>query len=253
MLKENMAQKNKKSIILEHLNELVKKNIQSGIDRLPSERELADEFGVSRNILREALGFLTARGIIEIRERQGIFIKNFDMNKNFGNVQNIQMMPTDLIAYQMELRIIISVPAAELAAFRRTDEDIAKLWECYDNFIRCPYSTMEEKIQNGKWEGLLHYLVTEAAHNPILSRVNESINSLMEKNTDLTHPYILSEVGWMEHIQTQHYKIIKALEKQNSKEAGEIMKIHLIESFDQMQKTYPMPIPDIPNEYWKFK
>lgn len=229
----------KKQLIQNKIVELIQGSKMSQGDKLPSERELARLMGVSRNVLREAIVTLSNLEIIEVRERQGIFVKKKDGIDINDTLNNLQALPADLVTYQMEARIIISVPAARLAAVRRTEDDLKKMWECFDNFINCSYATEDEKLQNSKWEALLHYLVVEAAHNPVISRINESINAFVEKNNLIVHPDFTNEVGWMDHIQGQHREIITAIEERDPVVAGDVLKRHLLESISLMEKNYP--------------
>ncbi len=243
----------KKKIVQEKLRELVSSGSFNEGDKLPSERELAQMLDVSRNVLREAVISMVTEGSLEVRERQGIFIKSLD---NFGmldSLKSLQMLPADFVSYQLEVRLIIEVPAARIAAMRRTENAIRKLRECYENFVSCPYITPEEQAQNGKWEALLHHLVTESAHNPILSRLNESINSLVERNNILVHPDMLMEKGWIELIKSRHGAIIKAIEENNADDAGETLKMHLLETAEVMRRKHPELITDIPYPYWNLK
>ena len=240
----------KKDLVHEKLLSLIKEEKLKQGDKLPSERELSQELGVSRNVLREVIVSLSATGILEVRERQGIFVKNTYEDSSLEILKSLQMLPADFVSYQMEVRMIISVPATELAALRRTEEDMQKILECFDSFISCPFSTKEEQERNGKWEALLHRLVTDAAHNPILSRINESINQLVESNNSLVHHHILHEPGWIEHIQEQHREIIRALEDKNPKLAGAVLKEHLVESVTMIKEKYPNLISEIKYPYW---
>lgn len=238
----------KKEIIQNKIVELIRNKHYKQGDKLPSERELASLLNVSRNVLREAIASLVSVGVVEVRDRQGIFIKE---DNTMEALNSLQMLPSDFVSYQLEVRLIISVPAAKLAAQRRTDEDLRKLHHCYENFVKCPYSTREEQHENGKWEALLHHLVTEAAHNPILSRINESINALVERNNMLIHPDLLhDESGWMKHIQQQHKEIIKAIEEKNSLVAGEITQKHMIESYQIIKERHPQFRSTLSNPYW---
>lgn len=250
---QNQADKkeSKKDIIRNKIIDLIQNDNYKQGDKLPSERELAQLLNVSRNVLREAVVSLVSIGAIEVRDRQGIFIKD---TKDIGSLEalnSLQMLPVDFVSYQLEVRLIISVPASKLAAQRRTEMDLKKLHDCYNNFINCPYTTEEELLENGKWEALLHHLVTEAAHNPILSRINESINALVERNNMLIHPNLLhDESGWMKHIQQQHSSIIRAIEEKNSTVAGEITQQHMIESYQIMKERHPNFTTSLSNPYW---
>lgn len=240
----------KKQLVQDKLVQLIKENKFSKGDKLPSERDLARLLNVSRNVLREAIVTLAGIGALEVRERQGIFVKKQDDFGITDNLQNLQALPSDLVTYQMEARIIISVPAARMAAERRTEEDLKKLWECYENFVNCPYQTEEEQMQNSRWEALLHYLVVEAAHNPVISRINESINSFVERNNLLVHPDLINEKGWMEHIKEQHKNIITAIVDKDPILAGDILKKHMLESIFLMEKNYPHIKSRFSHPYW---
>ena len=130
ILKQDRKKESKKKIVSDKLRELIETNSLAQGDKLPSERELAQRLGVSRNVLREAVVSHSSEGILEVRERQGIFVKNAEGYGVLESLQGIQLLPADFILYQLEVRTIISVPAARLAAQRRTDEDIRKLHEC---------------------------------------------------------------------------------------------------------------------------
>lgn len=229
----------KKQLAEKKLKELIFAQPLENGTKLPSERTLSQQHGISRNILREAVVSLAEQGLLEVRERQGIFIKERDESNSMNSLLSLQMLPDDFIFYQFEVRMIISVPAARLAAIRRTEEDIQKLEECYANFLKCPYSTPEEQIQNAKWETLLHHMVMEAAHNPMLSRINESIDALVEKNNLLLHPSLLHEAGWIQHIQQQHKQIIHAIKNNDAQTASSVLRLHMSESIHVMADKHP--------------
>jgi GntR family transcriptional repressor for pyruvate dehydrogenase complex len=248
---ENREKESKKKIVQDKLLELIRGGGYSSGDRLPSERDLAQSLTVSRNILREAVAALNLMGVVEIRERQGTFVRDIEEGNLQQGIQSLQILPSDFILLQVEVRLIISVPAAELAAMRRTDDDLRKLWGCFEAFSTCPYETPEDQAQQGKWESLLHHLVTEAAHNPLLSRLNEGIDVLVERNNALMHPYNLREAGWIDHITDQHRRIIEAIEGRNHKEAGSILREHLVEAVTLLLGKHPELKSNLANPYWE--
>ena len=237
---QNNKKEGKKQLAEKQLKELVfSQQLEEGA-KLPSERTLSQMLGISRNILREAIVSMADQGILEVRERQGIFFKNakgYDVAMD--SLRTLQMLPDDFIFFQFEVRMIISVPAARLAAIRRTDEDLRKLEDCLESFINCPYSTAEEQIQSAKWDSLLHHMVMEAAHNPMLSRINESIDTLVEKNNLLLHPSLSHEEGWVQHIQQQHAQIISAIKTHDAETAGSILRQHMVESIQAISEKRP--------------
>lgn len=219
--------------------------------RLPSERELAARLGVGRNVVREAMISLATAGVIEKRERLGVFVVPTAPDDIMGNLRQLQLPPAEFMPMQLEVRMMICVPAVELAAERRTDEDLKKLWDCYEAFIQSPYGTPEEETAGAKWEALLHHLETEAAHNPLLSRINESIEALVERNNSFMHHHIMERVeGWLDHIKTQHRTIIGAIEERNPRLAGDTLRTHLVESYELIKKNYPHYLTSSVKLYW---
>ena len=108
------------------------------------------------------------------------------------------------------------------------------------------------------WNRLLEHhdslrlrLVMEAAHNPLLSRLNEGIDLLVERNNALMHPYNLMEKGWIEHITDQHRGIIEAIEGRRHKEAGAILREHLLDAVNLLLDRHPELKTNLQNPYWE--
>lgn len=103
-----------------------------------------------------------------------------------------------------------------------------------------------------KWETLLHHLETEAGHNPLLSRISESIGSLVDRNNAFVHHHvIIRDTGWFEHIRGQHRQVIEAIEKRDSRTAGKVLREHFIESYEAIRKYYPQYLAGGNKMYWE--
>ena len=105
--------------------EIFSGRIRAG-DRLPTERELAGSFGVSRNVVREAIAKLRFDGVVETRQGVGVFI----LGKESRSVLRIDaeiLRDESLMSSLFELRSIIEVEAAGLAAGRRNRKDLAAI------------------------------------------------------------------------------------------------------------------------------
>jgi GntR family transcriptional repressor for pyruvate dehydrogenase complex len=230
----------KKEAIINALLELTRGDEYKNGNRLPPERELAKRFDVGRNILREAMVSLEAMGIIEKRERQGIFVKSSEAGEIMQDLQRIQLPPIELMQMQMEVRMMLCVPALKLAALRRSDEDVEKLWRCYEEFSKYAADPVGSEAASGKWEALLHHLETEAAHNVLISRINENIAGLVERNNIFVHQKLVTKDDkWFDHIRIQHRTIISAIENHNAELAAQTLREHLIESYESVKKNYP--------------
>lgn len=204
--------------------------------KLPSERELAQLLGVSRVLLREAIVALETLGVVECRERLGIFVRKPELG---GVTESLRIMPfwsDRFVSQLMEMRLIIDVHACELAALRRTEEQLTKLRNCFETFARTSVASLEEAKVSARYEFLLHRLIVEAAQNDILGRVYEGLVALMEKNNEILHESLTRNVDWENRVIEHHQGILKAIEERNPEEASRWMRIHLVESRDNYQQ-----------------
>lgn len=195
--------------------------------RLPPERELAESLGVSRNLLREAIVTLEALGFLEVRERQGAFITPPGTEDFAASLKFLAIWPEDLLSYLMEMRLVIEVPAAGLAAERRTDAELARMKDCVAH-LEAEQETLDRGLSSAAvWDTLLHTLVLNAAHNPVLSRMYEGLSSTMEKYIILSRSKLLALEGWSGKILDEHRRLVEAIEVRDPKAAQDALRRHL--------------------------
>ncbi len=143
-------------------------------DRLPSERLLAERFGVTRGIVREALAKLEAMRVVECRPRSGVYLT---AESQVGSLDAIVMkadlgLPFDTSEadHLNEFRSILESQAIALACARRTPEDVARLdqcmTECRERFDR------GESIAQPSAD--FHLAIVAATHNQFLLRAANS-------------------------------------------------------------------------------
>lgn len=195
--------------------------------KLPRERDMAESLGIGRNLLREAIAVLETLGLLEVKKREGIFVKKMPTSEIVGNLKMIRLWPADFAPQLMEVRQAINMLAVDWAARRRTGDDIRKLWECFRSFEKTPLVTEEDRHASARWENVLHALVVDSAHNVILSRIYEGISFLMELNNDMMHMTLINgNAGWVAHIVEQHRHVIEAIEAGDPQAASRWMKEH---------------------------
>lgn len=206
-------------------------------DKLPSERELALRLGVSRVLLRESIVALETLGVVESKERLGIFVKNPDISSIAASLRVMPFWSDRFVPQLMEMRLIIDVHACELAALRRTEEQLEQLRHYFKAFAETSVATVEEAKISARYEFLIHMLIVEAAHNDILARVYEGLMALMEKNNEYLHENLTRDMNWESRLIEHHSGILKAIEERNAQEAARWMRIHIIESRDSYEKS----------------
>jgi len=115
--------------IVERLQKLIASESLCPGDRLPSERQLAEQLGVSRSVIREAMGVLKARGILEARPGNGTYIRKPTVGDGLaflGSLLSLQQL-SDRYEDLKEVRRTMVVEIAGLAAERAEPEDIADI------------------------------------------------------------------------------------------------------------------------------
>lgn len=208
--------------------ELIVGNIEDGTwkpgERLPTEREFEEQFGLARNTLRRALHILQARGLITRHVGRGTFVAHPPPAPESSAANDLQRRihgasPAEI----MEVRLIIEPQATELAAVRANADDFAFLTECVRGCEGAPdIPTFEH------WDGLLHERIVKAARNGLLSDIYEAINQVRRlaswgklKERSLTPE---RRTAYEEH----HRQIVEALKERDAERASRSVKVHLV-------------------------
>jgi DNA-binding FadR family transcriptional regulator len=193
-------------------------------DKLPPETELAAQFGVSRPTVREALGGLATAGLI--RKVPGVAGGSFVNSVNTHSLSQMLQESVDTtlrlgtlhIGEITEVRKILEIPAARLAAERRTDGQLADLRAIVE---RQSATTLDDpEIPN--YDRAFHALIGQVSENRLLAAFISAVHGA-------THPVEYLEVTAETAHATvkQHLAIVAALEAGNADDAAEAMEVHL--------------------------
>lgn len=184
-------------------------------DRLPSERSLASLFSVSRQTLREVLRSMEGQGLIKVQPGRGSFIQDQSKTGPFRVVAAARqglVTPADLI----EARLMIECATAGLAAIRRTEEDLAVLWELCNNHMQPSTDANESAIADLQF----HERIAEASQNPVLLILFGSIKNLVFGTiTRSLTDHTISNLGLPLHL-----KVVEAIEAKDSIAAQDYMR-----------------------------
>ena len=191
-------------------------------ERLPPERELAEQFGVSRVTVRDALRALEATGLIEVRvgARGGAFV-TVPSGSIVGQTMSDMMMmsavsPEDIV----EARLVVELGTVTLACARATDEDIAGLNELAERSD----AALAGKTYTRELSWDFHALVAKAAHNGAIEGLTSSFRSSLSM-----HP-IRAREGAKAHTLTveEHATILEAILARDGATARREMAKHLL-------------------------
>ncbi len=191
------------------------------------ERELAQQLDVSRNLLRESLVMLECMNLIEVRGREGIFIKDGDIPNFHSNLESITLWPENMLRDLMEMREIVEIPAAGIASQRRDETDLARMRQCVEELGKI-YENGETAYGDGaKWDSLLHTVIVESTKNPLLIRVSEDLSKVLEKYIGQSRALVFSSGDWPQIILEQHRKLYEAIRDGKRSEAEETASRHI--------------------------
>ena len=199
-------------------------------DKLPTERELANQFGVSRAAIRGAVLSLEQSGLIKIRKgpKGGFFIRELDFKSVRESLNDHIQLGQASITDLTEARIIIEPNAAALAAKRATVEDIDKLTES----IRTYKARVAEGQAPNPADLQFHICLAEAAKNPVIVILIRSLMDLLYRNIG---SYFLAPKP-SKSIGSQHSKILEAIKTGDFETARSTMLKHL-EAMHALFKT----------------
>lgn len=215
--------------IIDQVKELIAEGHLSPGDKLISEREMADRLKVGRSAVREAFRALEAMGIIEIRQGGGTFIKEVSADSLAEVLALFLMTERDTTRELLELRKILEVEAAGLAALRHTAEELIKMEEALKQ--------MEEDIASGdlgqQADYNFHYALAEASHNSILVRLMDSIADTMRRVLKTARLELYRTPGTPQRLLREHYAVFEAVKVGQDQKARRAMFDHL----DRVEKA----------------
>jgi GntR family transcriptional repressor for pyruvate dehydrogenase complex len=139
-------------------------------DALPSQQELARQLSVSRPVLREAMQRLVAAGLIEIRHGSGCFVARSQLKTALGPL--FETFTHERAVEVLELRMIVEVEMAALAATRATADDFARMEAALES-VRHLHARGELTVQ-GSAE--FHRALGQASHNSLLAAIAQLLH-----------------------------------------------------------------------------
>jgi GntR family transcriptional regulator, transcriptional repressor for pyruvate dehydrogenase complex len=198
--------------------------------RLPSERELGDQFGVSRTVIREAIRHLAAKGILEVRSGSGAVVSGVS-GSSVSDALSLYLGRKGLPDPQKihEVREIIEVQTARLAAQRASDADLAEIRRVHEQLAHVaddPEAASAADVE-------FHRAIANATDNELFVVLVDSIGDVM---MDIRRATIL-QPGRVQVGVEYHERILEALERRDAEAAAQAMEDHLVESLQALTKV----------------
>src|SRR5262245_40730141 len=159
--------------VFSQIHELIKAGRFKAGDQLPSERELAETFKVSRTSVREALRALESQGLIVSRTGMGNFVADMPVESLVGPLARLLIDEKKALADIFEMRKLIEPQIAALAAERATKSDIAQL----NKILGKQVDAVGRGETGVEADAELHFCIGRATQNQALQKL---VSGLME-------------------------------------------------------------------------
>ncbi len=213
------------SKVFERIAEQIEQRILSGElrpgDRLPTERELGEQFQASRTAVREAMKTLAQKGLVDMRPGRGTIVTDAtseSVRDSLGLMMRVGQNARGS-ANLVEVREILEPEIAARAAERATDASIAALQKAVE--------MMDANLDNADAyiaaDNDFHRVLAEATHNDLILALVDSIVDLLSEQ----RKHIFSVERGPERGQTYHKRLVEAVRAHDAQAAREAMHAHL--------------------------
>jgi GntR family transcriptional repressor for pyruvate dehydrogenase complex len=213
-----VERRNTYELIAENVLALITERRLKPGDPLPTERELTESYGVGRSSVREALRVLESKGVIRSSGKRSFAVAEYGNPLNHSMNLLLTLQEADLHDL-FEVRRVLEVEAAALAAVRRTDDDLARMARAVDE--------MQEGLDSEERyiaaDVRFHLAIAEATRNRISLHLMHAIRDLLHRA--LASIYHIP--GSAERSLEQHEAILAAITKGDAGSAREAMRRHL--------------------------
>ncbi|MDX9707439.1 MAG: FadR/GntR family transcriptional regulator [Azospira sp.] len=199
--------------------------------QLPTEKVFAETFGVSRAVVREAIARLKADGLIETRQGAGAFVAENPKSLNF----RISPGGEDGLLHIFELRTMVEITVAELAARRRTDADVAAMRDA----LRRMDEALASERDGSEADDDFHLAIAAATHNQYVLRLCEFLGRQFSESR---------RMAWVDHprglesprqAQREHAVLLEAIAAGDPVAARRAAYVHLSGAAERVAVDLP--------------
>ncbi len=204
-------------LVISKIKELIQTGILKPGDKLPAERKLAEEFGIGRTHIREALHKLEFYGIIKTLPQSGSVINSLGITALEGLISDVVNLQGYDFFSLVETRIILEVNAIRLCVERCTDEDMKSIEAAHHNFLK--HWDSEERVG---YDFAFHRAIAEASHNPVFKAL------ILLITPDIMSIYNNERIcAPSTQVVEEHVHMVEAIRKRDADLAAKIMREHM--------------------------
>ncbi len=189
-------------------------------DKLPSERKLAEKFGVGRGSVRIAIQKLEFYGILKTMPQSGTIVAGMGITALEGLISDVLKIENSDFASLVETRVLLETEATRLAAKKRTAQDILQIEEAMNAYN----AKAQQGIPAVEEDLMFHLKIAEASKNSVLKSL------MLIITPDIIRNFIQLDVcenGRSINSVDEHEIILEHIITQNAEAAAEVMRAHL--------------------------
>lgn len=221
-----MRRQSASDIIVEDIkNAILEQKLKAG-DKLPTERELAEQYTLSRIPVREALKTLAQMGLVESKHGKGTFVKEPDSTPIIDSLLQPMLTGSKAVLELMALRKLIETQGAREAALLRTEQELENIrlkeQECRQHLDQMNIG-MLKAFQTSDYA--FHLAIAEASKNTLF----RNFLQIIEKTLRLHQVYgFMDNLGnSLDMVRRCHMELVDAIAARDARAAGEAMERHL--------------------------
>ncbi|GAB3805286.1 FadR/GntR family transcriptional regulator [Virgibacillus kimchii] len=206
--------------IVNFVEEKIMKNKLREGDKLPSERMLAAQFQVSRNVVREGINILREKGLVTVHPGRGAFITKPDPLMITSTIERIMQNYDTTIEDVLEAREELELSIIGKAIKAANSNDIKELYKLYKSMEKYK----EDVNLFVKYDIQFHDTLAKSTGNTLFSIL---LNSFIEMTNEVLFTLTKMTPETMEIAQKQHLQLIEAIEQKDVQKGEEFMKAHM--------------------------
>ncbi len=204
-------------------------------DRLPPERELAEQLGVSRPSLREGLQKLVSKGLIQTRQGGGTVVTDRLQASFVDPWRDMLTGHPTLQQDLLEFRHMLESQAALLASERANDFDLQRIGAAFDA-LELAYE-QDDLHACIKRDVEFHQSIAEASHNVLIAHLSASLHRLIQDHVEQNLHYLHAHPEKWQQVREQHREIWDKMQTRNAQAVALAARQHIVFLQQNMSET----------------
>lgn len=199
--------------------------------RLPSEQGMADQFGVSRTVVREAIARLKSEGLVVTRQGSGAFVRDWETSSLHLGPEISKSLKS--VLFIAELRKGIEAEAAALAAERRTHKDLAAIEKAFARVSE----TARVRGDSTRADMGFHRAIADASRNPYYAAILDYLSQFLVQALRVSRGNEALRDDFARQVESEHLDIVDAIRRKDSSAARLAAQIHMDQARIRISKA----------------